>query len=117
MDPSRLVAQNEHAFAVEDAYPVSPGHLLVITRRHVATWWDATADEQEATLSLVDELKARLDTEIKPDGYNVGFNAGTAAGQTIMHLHVHLIPRFDGDMDDPTGGVRHAIPDKGNYRA
>jgi len=74
-----------------------------------------TPDEQRAVLALVDEVKRRLDDELAPDGYNVGFNAGSAAGQTVMHLHVHVIPRFRGDMDDPRGGVRHVIPSKGNY--
>ncbi len=115
IDSSRVVAQNQFAFAIEDAYPVNPGHLLVITKRHTATWWDASSDEQHAILALIDELKSKLDAKLAPHGYNVGFNAGKAAGQTVMHLHVHLIPRFEGDMDDPTGGVRHVIPERGNY--
>lgn len=113
--PSAWVASNAHAFAFRDKYPVSPGHTLVVTRRVVTDWFGATDDERRAVLALVDEVKRQLDDELRPDGYNVGFNAGAAAGQTVMHLHVHVIPRFRGDMDDPRGGVRHAIPSKGNY--
>ena len=113
--PSLYVAHNALCFAIRDRFPVSLGHTLVITRRRVATWFDATADEQRALFALVDEVKAALDVEHHPDGYNVGFNAGAAAGQTVMHLHVHVIPRYRGDMPDPRGGVRHVIPEKGNY--
>jgi superfamily II DNA or RNA helicase/diadenosine tetraphosphate (Ap4A) HIT family hydrolase/HKD family nuclease/SOS-response transcriptional repressor LexA len=111
------VASNALAFALRDRYPVAPGHTLVIPRRLIATWFDATRPEQLALLELVDEVKRQLDQELRPDGYNVGFNAGVAAGQTVLHLHVHVIPRFRGDVDDPRGGVRHVIPGKGNYVA
>ncbi|MDO9016086.1 MAG: HIT domain-containing protein [Myxococcales bacterium] len=118
MPESAHVAANALAFAVEDRYPVSPGHTLVIPRREVRTWFDATRDEQTAMLDLVDVIKQGLDARSpSPDGYNVGFNAGEVAGQTVMHLHVHVIPRYRGDMDDPRGGVRHVIPSKGNYLA
>ena len=119
---SRWVASNALAFAVRDGFPVTPGHTLVIPRRLVATWFDAAREEQLALLDLVDEVKLQLDatphpeTHQLPAGYNVGFNSGAAAGQTVMHLHVHVIPRFEGDMDDPRGGVRHVIPWKGNYK-
>lgn len=108
-------AANALAFAVRDRYPVSPGHTLVITRRLVEDWFAASAEEQAALMALVSEVKRLLDAELQPDGYNVGFNAGAVAGQTVMHLHVHVIPRYRGDMDDPRGGVRHVIPSKGNY--
>ena len=81
----------------------------------IATWWEATDGERADILALIDEVKRRLDTELQPDGYNVGFNAGTAAGQTVGHLHIHVIPRYRGDVLDPRGGVRHVIPGKGNY--
>ncbi|MHB8951915.1 MAG: DEAD/DEAH box helicase family protein [Pirellulaceae bacterium] len=111
------IASNARAFAIWDRYPVSPGHALVIPRRLVATWFGADAQEQAAIIELVNVVKERLDATLrpKPDGYNVGFNAGEAAGQTVMHLHVHVIPRYAGDVEDPTGGVRHVIPDKANY--
>ncbi|MFM7135530.1 MAG: DEAD/DEAH box helicase family protein, partial [Planctomycetota bacterium] len=104
-------------FAIYDSFPVSPGHVLVITRRVVATYFDCTPDEQAALMQLVGEVRGLLDERLdpKPDGYNVGFNAGAAAGQTVPHVHVHVIPRYSGDMPDPRGGVRHVIPGKGNY--
>src|SRR4051794_9488262 len=115
IDKTEWIASNDLAFAVRDAFPVNPGHTLVIPRRVVAEWWDASPAEQRAINDLVDRVKRRLDAEFAPDGYNVGFNSGIAAGQTVPHLHVHVIPRFDGDMADPRGGVRHVIPERGNY--
>ena len=109
------VASNALAFAIRDGFPVSPGHTLIVTRRLVATWFEATREEQVAMLELVDAVKAQLDAELHPDGYNIGINVGAAAGQTVMHLHLHLIPRFAGDVADPRGGVRHVILGKGNY--
>jgi diadenosine tetraphosphate (Ap4A) HIT family hydrolase/HKD family nuclease len=111
------IASNAEAFAVFDRYPVSNGHSLVITKRVVATWFDATPSEQSAVMKLVNAVKRFLDESLrpKPDGYNVGFNAGDAAGQTVPHLHVHVIPRYTGDVQDPRGGVRFVIPDKANY--
>jgi diadenosine tetraphosphate (Ap4A) HIT family hydrolase len=88
----------------------------VIPRRHVASWFDATSDERSALLALVDDVRAALEGENAPAGYNIGINVGEAAGQTVMHLHVHVIPRFAGDVDDPAGGVRFVIPGRGNYR-
>jgi superfamily II DNA or RNA helicase/diadenosine tetraphosphate (Ap4A) HIT family hydrolase/SOS-response transcriptional repressor LexA len=109
------VCANALAFAFRDRFPVSPGHTLVVTRRVTPDWFTATDDERAAVFALVADVKRQLDDELAPDGYNVGFNAGLAAGQTVMHLHVHVIPRFRGDMDDPRGGVRHVIPSKANY--
>ncbi|HTN84343.1 MAG TPA: HIT domain-containing protein [Sorangium sp.] len=114
---SAWVASNSLAFALRDRFPVSPGHTLVIPRRLVSTWFDATVEERAAIFELVAAVKRQLDQELRPDGYNIGINAGEAAGQTVMHLHVHVIPRFRGDVDDPRGGVRHVIPGKGNYLA
>jgi superfamily II DNA or RNA helicase/diadenosine tetraphosphate (Ap4A) HIT family hydrolase len=114
--PERWVGTNETAFAIRDSFPVSPGHTLVITKRRIATWWEATESERHDILALVDFVKARLDAELQPDGYNVGFNAGEAAGQTVSHLHFHIIPRYAGDVPDPAGGVRHVLPG-GNYLA
>ena len=106
---------NELAFARYDAFPVSPGHLLVIPRRHVADWFDLTDEEQDSIFSLIREGKALLDAEFCPDGYNIGINCKEAAGQTIFHVHVHLIPRYAGDVENPRGGVRGVIPEKRNY--
>lgn len=112
---SEWLAANQSAFVIADRFPVSPGHALVVPRRSIATWWEATDQERADLLALVDEVKRQLDAELQPDGYNVGFNAGAAAGQTVGHLHIHVIPRYHGDMPDPRGGVRHVIPSKGNY--
>lgn len=110
------VCSNELAFAIRDRFPVSRGHTLVITKRVTPNWFTATSAERAAVMELVDRVRAQLDQLLPvPDGYNVGFNAGVAAGQTVPHLHVHVIPRYLGDMDDPRGGVRHVIPSKGNY--
>ncbi|MFM7035234.1 MAG: HIT domain-containing protein, partial [Planctomycetia bacterium] len=116
---AKWLCANALAFAVFDRFPVSPGHVLVITRRVVPTFFECTADEQAALMELVAPVKRLLDERLtpKPDGYNVGFNAGAAAGQTVPHVHVHVIPRYSGDMGDPRGGVRHVIPAKGNYLA
>ncbi|MBI3726265.1 DEAD/DEAH box helicase family protein [bacterium] len=113
---SNWVVANALAFAIRDRFPVSPGHTLVIPHRLVASWFEATPEEKSAILDLVDHVKRDLDAgPAPPDGYNVGFNAGEAAGQTVMHLHVHVIPRYRDDVDDPRGGVRHVIPSRGNY--
>lgn len=109
------IAANRSAFAVWDAYPVNPGHALVISRRQISDWWEATPDERSDIFELVDAVRARIVELHSPDGFNVGFNAGRAAGQTIDHLHVHVIPRFDGDVADPRGGIRGVIPARGNY--
>lgn len=111
------VAANRSAFALEDRYPVSPGHSLVVPRRLISSWWELGVDERTDLWNLVDEIKALLDARHAPDGYNVGFNAGVAAGQTVEHLHVHVIPRFDGDVPDPRGGIRWVVPDLANYLA
>ena len=113
---SEWIASNDLAFAILDGYPVNPGHVIVIPKRLVSTWWEATREEQVAILDLLDVVKRQLDESHRPDGYNIGVNAGEAAGQTIFHLHIHLIPRYRGDMEDPRGGVRHVIPSRGNYK-
>jgi superfamily II DNA or RNA helicase/diadenosine tetraphosphate (Ap4A) HIT family hydrolase/HKD family nuclease len=109
------IAANRSAFAVWDAYPVTPGHALVVSRRQISDWWEATTEERADLMVLVDEVRAQIEERHKPDGFNVGFNAGTAAGQTIDHLHVHVIPRYFGDTADPRGGVRNVIAARGNY--
>ena len=112
-----LVWESDLVVAFRDGFPVSEGHTLIVPRRHVATYFEASALEQSEIWRAVDDVRRNLDATLAPDGYNVGFNAGEAAGQTVMHLHVHVIPRFEGDMEDPRGGVRHVIPSKGNYLA
>ncbi|GLI31819.1 hypothetical protein BCONGLO52_26600 [Brachybacterium conglomeratum] len=100
-----------------EANPVSPGHSLVIPVREITTWFDATLEEWESALRIVAAVKEQLDEALAPDGYNVGFNAGQAAGQTVFHAHIHVIPRFAGDVENPVGGVRHAVVGRGHYDA
>lgn len=109
------VLSNALAFACFDVNPVTEGHLLVLPRRHVASWFETRADERLAILELVDMGRHMLDDRNRPDGYNLGLNVGAAAGQTIPHLHMHLIPRYHGDSADPRGGVRGVIPAKQWY--
>lgn len=109
------VLQNDLCYARWSNFEVSKGHLLVMPFRHTAGYFDATNEEKAAIWSLVDEGKVLIDELHKPDAYNVGINIGEAAGQTIMHLHVHVMPRYKGDMADPRGGVRGVIPEKQKY--
>ncbi|HRI17041.1 MAG TPA: HIT domain-containing protein [Burkholderiaceae bacterium] len=111
----RIRDRNDRAVVVRDAYPVTPGHTLVIPTRHIASFFDTTAAEREALLSLLDAAREQLQAELRPDGFNIGINDGRAAGQTIGHLHIHLIPRYAGDLQDPRGGVRWIIPEKAAY--
>lgn len=111
----RIRDRNDWAVVVRDAFPVTPGHTLVIPTRHVASFFDTTAVEREALLSLLDKARKQLQAELRPDGYNIGINDGRAAGQTVGHLHIHLIPRYAGDRVDPRGGVRWVIPEKAAY--
>ncbi len=106
MSKDKVIAENDLALAFFDGYPVNEGHTLIIPKRHVETYFDATQEEKNAISLLLVEVKERLDEEFNPDGYNIGVNVGAAGGQTIFHLHVHLIPRYAGDVRDPRGGVR-----------
>ena len=111
----RIVDRNDAGVAVRDAYPVSPGHTLIISSRHVSSFFDLSASERDHLLCLIDRAKSVLDEQYQPDAYNIGINDGVAAGQTVPHLHIHLIPRFKGDLSDPRGGVRWVIPKKADY--
>lgn len=112
---TEYLAENEHAYAIYDKYPVNPGHVLIIPKRHMAEYFDLTAEEETAIWSLLREMKDKVETEFMPDGWNVGINNGKAAGQTVFHLHVHLIPRYTGDVEAPEGGVRGVIPSRQKY--
>ena len=112
---TRIVKENDLAVLIHDAYPVSPGHCLVIPKRHIGSWFEATQEERTAMLMLLEDAKALAATAHPPDGYNIGINDGPAAGQTVPHLHMHLIPRFQGDVPDARGGVRWVIADKAKY--
>jgi len=100
---------------IRDGYPVSPGHTLVIARRHVGSLFDLTEAEQIDLMALIGAAKKDLDAELRPDAYNIGVNDGAAAGQTVAHLHSHLIPRYRGDRPDPRGGIRWIFPEKADY--
>ena len=115
LPPERIIDSNDLALVIRDGYPVSPGHTLVIPKRHIGTWFEITQAEQQALLDLLAKAKAVLETEFMPDGYNIGINDGPTAGQTVPHLHMHLIPRYKGDLADPRGGVRWIIPEKAKY--
>ncbi len=113
---SEIFLQNSLSYARWDYYPVGKGHLLIVPFRHLADFFELTDDEQNASLELLRLAKAKLDADFCPSGYNVGVNVGESAGQTVMHVHVHLIPRYQGDVENPEGGVRGVIPDKRVYR-
>ncbi|RPJ69691.1 MAG: HIT family protein [Acidobacteria bacterium] len=110
-----FICENLAAVAFYDGYPVSRGHSLVVPRRHVADLFCLPAEEQQALWALLPMVKEALDRVHRPAGYNLGVNVGEAAGQTIAHVHVHVIPRYHGDVPDPRGGVRWVIPDRANY--
>ena len=115
LDPQLVLGGNDLAFFFEDKFPVTPGHVLLVPRRHVPSYFEATEEEKAALWNLLDVAREHLDSTYAPHGYNIGVNVGETAGQTVMHLHIHLIPRYSGDMPDPRGGVRHVIPEKGKY--
>jgi len=110
-----LIAENLHAFAIEDGFPVSPGHSLVIPKTHVLTLFDLSNEAYAACFDLVRVVRGVLVEKYTPDGFNIGTNCGESAGQTIAHAHLHVIPRYAGDMPNPRGGIRHVIPGKGYY--
>lgn len=101
-----IIAENKLARAFYDKFPVNKGHVLITPKRHVESYFEATKDELKSITELIFEVKDILQTKYAPDGYNIGVNVGSAAGQTIFHLHIHIIPRFKGDVEDPRGGVR-----------
>lgn len=103
------------SLAFFDGFPVSPGHTLIIPRRHVASFFDLTDEEVADMLALARRVQTILDKRFHPDGYNLGVNVGLAAGQSVLHVHMHLIPRYAGDVSDPKGGVRGVIPAKQKY--
>jgi ATP adenylyltransferase len=116
IEAERVVAQNELCFAIRDGYPVSPHHTLIIPKRHVANFFDLYQPELNAVHALLRNMEAELrDTDEQVTGFNIGVNVGRDAGQTVFHVHVHLIPRRHGDVDNPRGGVRGVIPGKQDY--
>ena len=114
-DPARVFFQGKTVFALWDAFPLNDGHALIVPHRHIGSWFEATAGEQAEMLEAVSVVRKEIEGSRSPDGYNVGMNLGAAAGQTVSHLHLHVIPRYDGDVADPRGGIRWVIPERAPY--
>lgn len=112
---NEVIKLTDEWMCIEDAYPVSPGHMLIIPKKHVASIDSISLTEWQSLYQSIKQCKAIINEKYNPDGFNIGINQGEAAGQTINHLHVHIIPRYKGDMDNPRGGVRGVIPDKQKY--
>lgn len=111
----RILQSSNCGMVIRDGFPISLGHTLIIPRRHVGSFFDLSGAERSDLCSLLEEAKRQLDAEFRADGYNIGINDGATAGQTVPHLHIHLIPRYRGDREDPRGGVRWIIPEKADY--
>ena len=112
---SRVLHTSAHARAFRDSYPLSEGHTLVVPARHVASLYDLAPEERAELWALVDEVREALMASHGPDGFNIGVNDGEAAGQTVSHAHVHVIPRYAGDVEDPRGGIRWVVPERARY--
>ena len=100
---------------IRDGFPVSEVHTLIIPKRHIASIFEATIEEQVDIFTTLKKAKKQLEKTLNPDGYNIGINDGISAGQTVMHLHIHLIPRYAADQNDPRGGIRWIFPEKADY--
>lgn len=111
----RMIAANPLAMVIRDGFPVSNGHTLIIPKRHVGSFFEITREERHSLFELMDEAKQAIDLEHHPAAYNIGINDGPAAGQTVPHLHIHLIPRYTNDESDPRGGIRKIFPKKAKY--
>ncbi|MEG0549340.1 MAG: HIT family protein [Coprobacillus sp.] len=109
------VIDNEYGYVIYDENPVSLGHMLIIPKRHVQDFFEADEKLKIELIKLLDQAKEILNNKYYPEGYNIGMNCGEVAGQSIMHLHIHLIPRYKGDTENPKGGIRGVIPEKMNY--
>ncbi len=114
-DSPTIWFEDESGLVLRDAFPISEGHTLVIPRQHSPSLFDLPTDTQTALWLLVAEARSRLEAELHPDAFNIGVNDGQEAGQTVMHAHIHVIPRWQGDVSDPRGGIRWIIPDKARY--
>lgn len=112
---TRIIASSPLALVIRDAYPVSLGHTLIIPKRHIGSFFETNNEERLELLNLLDQARLKVLTEFNPTAFNIGINDGAAAGQTIAHLHIHLIPRYINDQPDPRGGVRWVIPEKAKY--
>lgn len=112
---NEIIVESASAFSFYDKYPINTGHALVLPKRLVADYFELTQKEQTACWLMVNKVKSVIQEKYNPDGFNIGINSNSAAGQTMPHTHIHVIPRYKGDVQDPRGGVRHVIPNKGNY--
>jgi diadenosine tetraphosphate (Ap4A) HIT family hydrolase len=115
LDPERILLESTHGVVLRDAFPVNPGHLLVVPRVHVASLFQLPTEVQGELWDLVRQARALLAEDLRPDGFTVGLNDGEAAGQTVSHAHIHVIPRYAGDVPDPRGGIRWVIPGTADY--
>jgi diadenosine tetraphosphate (Ap4A) HIT family hydrolase len=115
IEPNRILYKNDFFFIIKDGFPVSPGHLLVISNKIRKDYFALTKKENENLNEVIQIAKKIIENEFTPDGYNIGMNCGESAGQTVFHFHCHIIPRYNGDMENPKGGIRHCIPEKGYY--
>lgn len=115
LSQTRIFDETALSIAFKDVFPVSPGHTLIIPKRHVVSYFDLTNQEREDMNALMIRVKAKLKEELQPQGFNIGINEGFAAGQTVSHINMHLIPRFKGDVAEPRGGIRWIFPDKAAF--
>ncbi len=110
-----ILEETSHALLIQDSFPASPGHCLIVPKRHIATYFEATEEENRDFYLLMNRAKDRIEKEFQPDGYNIGSNNGLAAGQSVFHLHIHIIPRYEGDVENPKGGIRWVVPKNATY--
>lgn len=115
IEKERILYKNDLFFIIKDGFPVSPGHLLIISNEIRRDYFELSKEESDNLNEVILIAKRLVETEHNPDGYNIGMNCGAAAGQTVFHFHCHLIPRYKGDMENPRGGVRHCVGGKGYY--
>lgn len=116
IEKKRIVIESKLSIAFNDMFPVNTGHILIVPKRHIADYFELSSIEKNDIWNLVDKVKLLIEKDYKPNGFNIGINIGETAGQTIFHCHIHLIPRYSGDVDFPEGGVRGVIPNKQKYK-
>jgi diadenosine tetraphosphate (Ap4A) HIT family hydrolase len=111
----QYLLQGEHFFVIRDRFPVSPGHCLIVSSEPRVDYFELSESERRELTEMIHQVRARIEQEHSPNGYNIGMNCGKIAGQTVMHFHCHVIPRYVGDMKNPAGGIRHCVAGKGYY--
>jgi diadenosine tetraphosphate (Ap4A) HIT family hydrolase len=115
IEKERIIHSSQYFYIIADAYPVSPGHLLIISKEEKTDYFQLFQEEQIELITLITKSKIIIEEVYRPDGYNIGMNCGDSAGQTVFHFHCHIIPRYNGDMKNPKGGIRHCIEGRGYY--